>query len=49
MLLKYVPNLIIACICLHNLYIIHGDKFDIKLVENAQKLLETEKNDHFGN
>jgi hypothetical protein len=41
--LKHVPDLVTACICLHNLCIIHGDNFDIKWVEEAQKLLETEK------
>jgi hypothetical protein len=37
-----------TCICLHNLCIIHGNKFNMKWVEKAQKLLEIERNDHFG-
>jgi hypothetical protein len=46
--LKHVPDLVTVCICLHNLCIIHGDNFDMKWVEKAQKLLEAERNDHFG-
>jgi hypothetical protein len=48
MLLKHVPNLVTTCICLHNLCIIHGNNFDMKWAEEAQKLLEAERNDHFG-
>jgi hypothetical protein len=47
MLLKHVPYLVIAYICLHNLCIIHGDNFDMKWAVEAQKLLEAERNDHF--
>jgi hypothetical protein len=46
--LKHVPDLVTVCIYLHNLCIIHGDNFDMKWTEEAQKLLETEKNDYFG-
>jgi hypothetical protein len=38
--LKHIPDLVIACICLHKLCIIHSDKFVMKWAKEAQKLLE---------
>jgi hypothetical protein len=46
--LKHVPDFVTACICLHNLCFIHGDNFDMKWAEEAQKLLEAKRNNHFG-
>jgi hypothetical protein len=46
--LKHIPDLVTACICLHNLCIIYGNNFDMKWVEEVEKLLEAERNDHFG-
>ena len=46
--LKHVPDLVTAYICLYSLCIIHGDNFNMKWAEEAQKLLEVERNDHFG-
>ena len=39
---RHVSNLIIACICLHNLYIIHQDKFDDEWAKEGKKIMRIE-------
>jgi len=46
--LKHVPDLVTACICLHNLCIIHGDEFDMQWAKEAEKLMEAERDATFG-
>ena len=45
--LKHVPDLVIACICLHNLCIIHGDKFDMQWAKEAENVMEAERDATF--
>ena len=40
--LRHVPNLITACICLHNLCIIHKDKFDLDWTKEGERLMQRE-------
>jgi hypothetical protein len=34
--LRHIPNVITACICLHNLCIIHRDEFDIEWAKEGE-------------
>ena len=40
--LRHVPNLVTACICLHNLCIIHEDKFDDEWAKKGEKIMHME-------
>ncbi len=40
--LRHVPNLVTACICLHNLCIIHKDKFDLDWAKEGERLMQRE-------
>ena len=40
--LRHVPNLVIACICLHNLCIIYKDKFDFDWAKEGERLMQRE-------
>lgn len=46
--LEHVPDLVTACICLHNLCIIHGDEFDMQWAKEAEKVMEAERDATFG-
>ena len=47
--LKNLPDLVTACICLHNLCIIHGDGFNMQWAREAQQDLQESTNQNFGN
>ena len=42
MRLRHVSNLVTTCICLHNLYIIHKDKFDLDWANDGERLMQNE-------
>jgi hypothetical protein len=42
MSLRHVQNLVTACICLHNLCIIHKDKFDLDWAKEGERLMQRE-------
>ena len=46
--LRYVPNLVTACICLHNLCIIHQDKFDDEWAKEGEKIMHMESTNQLG-
>ena len=48
MLLRHVPNLVTACICLHNLCIIHKDKFDLDWAKEGEKLMQRDSLERIG-
>ena len=47
--LENVPHLITACICLHNLCLIHGDGFDMQCAKGAEHEMQNSQNEFFGN
>ena len=46
--LRHVPNLVTTCICLHNLCIIHKDKFDLDWAKKGEKLMQKESLERIG-
>jgi hypothetical protein len=46
--LRHVPNLVTACICLHNLCIIHKDQFDLDWAEEGERLMQRESLERIG-
>ena len=44
-----IPDLVSACICLHNLCIIHGDGFNMRWAQEAHTDLRNSTNQNFGN
>ena len=46
--LQDVPNLVTTCICLHNLCIIHKDKFDLDWAKEGERLMQRESLERFG-
>jgi hypothetical protein len=46
--LRHVPNLVTACICLHNLCIIHKDKFDLDWAKEGERLMQRESLERSG-
>ena len=44
MLLRNVPDIVTASLCLHNLYIIQKDEFNIEWAVDAKKDLQEEAN-----
>ena len=47
--LQNLPNLVAACICLHNLCISHSDGFNMRWTTEAKKDIRDSTNLHFGN
>jgi hypothetical protein len=45
---RYVPNLVTACICLHNLCIIHKDKFNLDWTKEGERLMQRESLERIG-
>ena len=48
-LLWHIPDLVTACICLHNLCIIHLDGFDMEQAKAVEKYNKNEANLNLGN
>jgi hypothetical protein len=46
--LRHVPNLVTTCICLHNFYIIHKDKFDLDWTKEDERLMQSESLERIG-
>lgn len=46
--LRNVPNVITSCICLHNLCIIHQDKFDDEWAKEGERIMQTESRNQLG-
>ena len=40
MLLRSIPGMVTACLCLHNLCLIHADEFDINWARNVEEELK---------
>jgi hypothetical protein len=49
MLLRNIPDIVTAIICLHNLYIIQKDQLNMEWAVDAEKDLQEEANKSFGN
>ena len=47
--LKNIPDLVIACICLHNLCVIHADGFDMQWANEDEQDRQNSQNAPFGN
>ncbi len=47
--LQHMPHLVIACICIHNMWIINLDGFDMDSTLEAQRNVEIETKTTFGN
>jgi hypothetical protein len=48
MSLRHVPNLAITCICLHNLCIIHRNKFDDEWTKEGENIMHRESTNQLG-
>ena len=46
--LRHVQNLVTTCICLHNLCIIHKDKFDLDWAKEGERLMQRESLERIG-
>ena len=46
--LRHVPNLVITCICLHNLCIIHQNKFDDEWTKEGEKIMHMDSTNQLG-
>jgi hypothetical protein len=46
--LQHIPNVITACICLHNLCIIYRDEFDIEWAKEGEGLMQRESSEYIG-
>lgn len=46
--LRHVPNVVTTCICLHNLCIIHKDKFDDEWAKEGEKIMHMESTNQLG-
>ena len=47
--LRSIPDMVTACLCLHNLCVIHGDEFDLNWARNAEEELKKASEESFGN
>jgi hypothetical protein len=47
--LRYMPNLVMACRCLHNMCITNSNGFDMDSTLEAQKEAQVKANSTFGN
>jgi hypothetical protein len=48
MSLRHLSNVVTACICLHNLCIIHRDKFDTEWAKEGERLMQRESSEYIG-
>ena len=48
MLLRHIPNLVITCIYLHNLCIIHRDRFDDEWAKEGERIMHRESTNQLG-
>ena len=46
--LRHVPNVVTTCICLHNLCIIHRDKFDDEWAKEGERIMHRESTNQLG-
>ena len=46
--LRTIPNIVTACLCLHNLCIIHGDEFDLNWAKCAEEDMKRTSLETFG-
>ena len=46
--LRHVPNVVTTCICLHNLCIIHRDKFDDEWAKEGEMIMRRESRNELG-
>ena len=46
--LQHVPNVVTTCICLHNLCIIHLDKFDDEWAKEGERIMYRESTNQLG-
>lgn len=48
MRLRHVSNLVTTCICLHNLYIIHKNNFDLNWTKKGERLMQRRSSERIG-